>query len=256
MQARRNGSLGIDRDGKLVATWWRMPSNELAFRYSNDDGANWSDPQTIPGVWGVGELSITRQDRYVMVRDGGGNLHLFAVGSRSPKLDELALLHFRWEGTAWSQPETVVSSRTDLIEWPDATVRLGNEIHLTWHVRPNALLEEAQITAISVWHSGRVVDAPAVAPVALPASPPPAVPTPPAPPPSPTPIPAPTPAPALLLTSGGAGDSEIRATELRLPSNIRSENDELLLIALALLPVLAVVSLALASLLRRNQRRA
>jgi len=248
----RNVALGMDGNKTLVAAWWRMPQNEIAFRYSQDGGLHWSAPQTIPGIWGVGIRSMTRQDRYVMTTDGAGRLHLLAVGSRSPDTSELALLHFVWEGMAWSQPESVATSRTDLLEWPDATVRLGNELHVVWHVRPNALVDVENVGTYSVWHSRRMLNAPAQAPQELAASLPPAVPT--LPPPLPTLSPPATPTPAAVSFLPMAVDGKGASAGLVLPSNIRSENDEMLMVALALVPAAGVLAIFL--LLAHARRKA
>ncbi|MGL4648649.1 MAG: hypothetical protein ACRC1H_04520, partial [Caldilineaceae bacterium] len=256
LRTARNVALGIDGAGNLVAAWWRMPENVIAFRYSRDGGENWSEPQTIPGVWGVGNRSMTDQDRYVMAQDAAGGLHLLAVGGRSPDVAELALLHLRWEGTAWSQPETIVTSRSDLIEWPDAIVRLGNELHVTWHVRPNALVADGDPPPFAVWHSSRIVEAPALAPIVLPTSPAPRLPQPSTPPPPATSTPSPTPRPMLAPATNQQGLTSAAETPfIQLPNNIRSENDEVVMIALALLPVAALVGVVLLGLARRRSRR-
>jgi hypothetical protein len=248
----RNVTLGQDGSGALVPVWWSEADNLVAYRYSNDGGMNWSAPQTIPGVYGVGRRSTTSQDRYTIARDGAGRLHLLLVGSRTPDVRRLELLHLVWDGRGWSQSEVVASSETDLLEWPAAAVRLGNELHVSWHVRPDWLVAGSDPAPFTVWHSMRLLDAPALAPVALPTSPAPAAPTATAPPPSPTPSPSPTPAPALLLTREASQGPDAGGL---LPSNIRSENDEVLLVSLALLPVALVIIAALLVAVRRSRKR-
>lgn len=243
----RNVGIGMDGAGALVAAWWRTPENVMAFRYSLDGGINWSDPQTIPGVWGVGSRSITRQDRFVMARDSAGTLHMIAVASMAPDLAELALLHFRWEGTAWSQPRVITSSRSDLVEWPDAEIRLGNELHVTYHVRPNALVDENDLGTFATMHTMRVLDAPAVAPVALAVSPPVVVPKPPTPLPTPLPTATATPPPEPYVATDTAGPG--------LPSDIRTENDEVLTIVLAVAPVALLMLIVVTLLVRRSRAR-
>ncbi len=241
----RNVGLGMDGSGALVAAWWRTPENVMAFRYSLDGGINWSDPQTIPGVWGVGSRSITRQDHFVMATDSAGGLHMIAVASRAPDLQELSLMHFRWEGTAWSQPVPIVSSRTDLYEWPDAEIRLGNELHVIYHVRPNALVDENDQGTFATMHTMRMLDAPAVAPVALLVSPPVLAPEPPTPLPTPLPPATATPPPEPYVA-----EEEV---DSGLPMNIRSENDEVLTVVLAVLPVAALMLILVTVLFRRSR---
>lgn len=240
----RNPAIAVDGAGRLIATWWGMPSNQVYFRTSVDQGQTWSQPQPIPGVWGVGGSSTTRQDGFSMATDSSGKVHLVMVGRRASEQPTVDVLHLEWNGAGWSLPATVASynHNSQLPEWPRISIGLGNHLHVVWHVRYAS--EDGVVptdTSFQIWYNHRIVDSPRIEPEILPVS---SI-SPPQAPPTPLPIPAPTlPTSKFLPVQIDSLHREPPATSLLIPS-IRTENDEVILLAIANLPVVIAVILVL-----------
>lgn len=166
----RNPVIGQTGKGTLVAAWWQMPEDQVYYRTSTDGGQTWNEPHLIPSVWGVGERSTTRQDSYSMVQDSRGNVHLLMAGRLGPDDPAIVLMELTFDGSGWSPPRTFYSSDRDLPEWPRAATVLGNQLAVVWHVRPGYLTRDAVDDGVfQVWESHVTVDSPAVPAVALPA---------------------------------------------------------------------------------------
>lgn len=240
----RNPAIAVDSAGRLIATWWGMPSNQVYFRTSVDQGQTWSQPQSIPGVWGVGNSSTTRQDGFAMATDSSGKVHLVMVGRRAPEQPTVEVLHLEWNGAGWSLPAAVASydNNSQLPEWPRISIGLGNHLHVVWHVR--YVSEDGVVpndTSFQIWYNHRIVDSPRIEPEILPVS---SISLPQASP-TPFPTPAPTlPASRFLPIQVDSLRREPPATSLLIPS-IRTENDEVILLAIANLPVVIIVILVL-----------
>ncbi len=158
-----------------------------------------------------------------MVRDSAGNLHLVMIGRLDPQQSSLNILHIIWDGKEWSQPEIIATYQEDVPEWPQAAIGLGNQLHVTWFVRAKDHIWDANPDFYTVFYSHRQVDAPALESVPLPSP----TPTPTATP-TVTPTPRPTPPPSLRL-------SPIEPEQTR---TIFTENDDLMVIAVSVFPVL------------------
>lgn len=231
--AARNVAIAQAGDGSLVAAWWQMPQDLVFHSISTDAGRTWSDPRTVPSVWGVGRLSRTRQDTVAMVTDSSGVVHLLMVGRLGAEDTSVALLHLSYLGGTWSFPRTVAAYDTDLPEWPRATVGLGNHLRVVWHLRPGALRPKPDDAPWEVWEAHMTLPSPALPAIAMPTSQPLA--------PTDAPvtvatIAAASPAPTLLPAAARAAPAA--------PVTIRtlmSENDDVLLLALALLPAALLV---------------
>lgn len=234
-QMARNLVLGVDKAGRVLAVWWRIPDDRVLFSLSADQGRTWSNPQAIPGVLGVWQSYQSRLDRYSLARDAAGNLHL-ALVTRDPDITptddnrQLNLMHLTWDGTAWSAPNTIQAYNGDVPEWPRLAVANGNQLHATWFVRDAANVFASDRGNYSVWHAHttlavaadptRPVPTPAATATAITAQVRTATPT-----PGLTP---PTPAPNLTPLSNSR-------------SEIYRESDYLLLAGLALVPVLVLL---------------
>jgi len=194
-------TLGIDGVGRLVAVWrveagLKPESHKVYYQVSDDHGRTWSAPQRLEGVnardW------LTGLDSYTATTDSAGHIHLALVSQTTEvTTTQYSLVHLEWDGLRWSAPEAVFTSE-DLPEWPRLAIGGGNQVFLTWFVRP----KEAIWTGghYTVWAAHMEADAPHVAPTAAPSLLP-----------SPTPTPAPplptlTPTPGPLLGGGGQGD--------------------------------------------------
>lgn len=243
-QLARNVAIGIDGNGVLLAVWASQLDEVVYFRTSRDDGRTWSQPQVVPGVYGGWSLYQQRLDDFTLAADSVGNLHFAAVGRRVLEQTGLDLLHSVWNGSGWSSPEVVASYDGDVPEWPRLAVNLGNQLNLVWFVRGAKNLNNSDAGDFSVFYAERIVDAPAIAPLAIEA------------------------APVTNLAIGEAGESipgVITSSEMSqvditprlleaeppedslqttlLGQNITSENDEVLLILLSLVPVFLAVGL-------------
>ncbi len=195
-------TLGIDGAGRLVAVWrveagLRPESRQVYYQVSDDRGQTWSAPQRLEGVsardW------LTGLDSYTTATDSAGHIHLALVSQTTEvTTTQYSLVHLEWDGLRWSAPEAVFTSE-DLPEWPRLAIGGGNQVFLTWFVRP----KEAIWTGgrYTVWAAHMEADAPHVvaptpAPSLLPSPTPTSAPLP--------PIPTPTPGP--LLGGGGQGN--------------------------------------------------
>jgi len=237
----RNPAIAVDGAGRLIATWWEIPSNQVYYRTSVDQGQTWSQPQPISSVWGVGNSSTTRQDGFSMATDSSGKVHLVMVGRKTYEQPTLDVLHLEWNGVGWSLPSTVASYENLLPEWPRISIGLGNHLHVVWHVR-NVSNNEAGLTSFQIWYNHRIIDSLRVEPETLPVSNnivlPHALST-----------PLPTLAPALPISK--LLPIQLDSLHREPPTNsllvplVRTENDEVLLLAIANLPVIFVVILVL-----------
>ena len=244
--AARNIAIAQAGDGSLIAAWWQMPEDLIFYRTSADGGRTWSDRRTIASVWGVGSLSRTRQDSFSMATDSSGTVHLLMIGRLGDADKSVALLHLGYLGGAWSYPRSVATYDADLPEWPRAAVGLGNQLRVVWHVRPDALRPNPEETLWEVWESHLTLPIEALPAVAMPAVA--SVERGDATPAAATPTPTRTP-PVLLPAAARASPQSPVTIE-----TLMSENDDVLLLALALLPAALLVAAGLLWQRRRMRR--
>jgi len=246
----RNVTLAEDSNGHLIAVWWAIPEDIVYYQLSMDAGRTWSEKAPVPNVLGIWALYQSRLDDYATAVDSAGRVHLVMVGRRIPEQMRSELLHIVWDGSAWGEPSVIAGYEGDMPEWPRIAVGLGNQLHVVWFVRDAENLFNSDAGNYQVWYATRTTNSPAIAPVAVPAIPP------------PTPIPvtdasgAALPLPTTQIKPVTVENAAQPVVAAGLLPNIRSENDEVLLIALATAPVLAVIALAAALFaLQRRQRR-
>ncbi len=247
----RNITLAEDANGHLVTAWLAIPEDIVYYQLSTDAGATWSVPAPIPNVLGIWGLYQSRLDDYAMAVDSAGRVHLVMVGRRLLEQPNSELLHLVWNGSGWSAPTTIASYAGDMPEWPRIAVGLGNQLHVVWFVRDAENLFNSDAGNYQVWYAASTTDSPAIAPVAVPD------------------IPPPTPNPNAgkgSLTAISTPTSQIRpvavdnatapqVASVLLPNNIRSENDEVILLALAIAPVVAAILLVVGLFALRQRRR-
>ncbi len=111
-------------------------------------------PTLIPTSPGTPQPSITPTEH-------------FLLAPQAPK-PPVSVLHFIWDGTQWSAPETISTLVGDMPEWPRIAVGLGNHLHVTWDVRDEANIWNTDGGNYQVWYSNAMTDAPAIEPKALP----------------------------------------------------------------------------------------
>lgn len=246
----RNITIAEDANGRLVTAWLAIPEDIVYYQLSADAGRTWSVPAPIPGVLGIWALYQSRLDSYAMAVDSAGRVHLVMVGRRLLEQPNSELIHLVWNGSGWSAPSVIASYTGDMPEWPRIAVGLGNQLHVVWFVRDAENLFNSDAGNYQVWYATSTTDSPPIAPVAVPE------------------IPAPTPDPSAgvgEIVAASTPTSQIRPVAVdnaarpqvasALLPNIRSENDEVVLLVLAIAPVataiLAVVGLF--SLWRRRR---
>lgn len=230
----RNITLAEDPNGNLVVAWWAIPEDVVYYQLSGDRGLTWSAPAPIPGVLGIWALYQSRLDDYATAVDSNGRVHLVMVGRRNPEQTRSELLHLIWDGATWSAPKIIASYERDMPEWPRIAVGLGNQLHVVWFVRDAENLFNSDAGNYRVWHSTSTTNSPAVAPVAVPEIPP------------PTPMVTVDRASALPTATSqiipvaveNAAPPEYAGPLL---PNLRSENDEVLVLLMSIGPVLLVV---------------
>jgi beta-lactamase regulating signal transducer with metallopeptidase domain len=140
----------------------------------------------------------------------------------------------------------IASYEGDMPEWPRIAVGLGNQLHVVWFVRDAENLFNSDAGNYQVWYASGATDSPALAPVAVPAIPP------------PTPVamaltPVVIPTPTSQIAPVNVEDASQPALSLLTP-NLRSENDDVLLLLLSVGPVMAILLLLTTMMLLRRRR--
>lgn len=238
----RNVTIGVDGRGTVLAVWANQLAQTVSYRFSHDNGRTWSQTQPVPGVFGGWSIYQQRLDDFTMALDSAGKLHVVLVGRRFLEQAGLDLLHLVWDGNGWSTPEAVASYVDDVPEWPRLAVNLGNQLELVWFVRGAKNLNNSDAGDFSVFFAERTINAPATAPVELAVS---SIPT--------------------TDMSATGGDSSVANADPSVPlisvppvidadapestiqdavlgQEITSENDEVFLLVIAVLPVLLVIA--------------
>jgi len=154
-----------------------------------------------------------------------------------------SLLHLTWDGSAWSAPETIVSYEGDAPEWPRIAFSNGNQLNVTWFVRPEDFIWVASVDYYKIWFTRAKVDAPYVGPQQYP-----------------TPLP-PTQAVPTLAATDQALDTPyptqpaLNATLVvdQIGHDTYTEMGQLSLLAVAMVPTLILVGCLLAVILIRRR---
>jgi hypothetical protein len=241
--APQQTTLAVRRDGNPVVVY-RTVGGKLYFQTSNDGGDSWNPPRPITSVT-ARDTEGDYLDKYSMVTDGAGNVHLLMVGyaklsaTDTPTAKPPALLRLIWNGASWSLPEAVIANEM-YPEYPTAAIS-GNTIHVVWYSRSAEDRFTSDRSRYRVWYTQRTLSGAALPPLQLftpvPVSEPTVVPT-----------AVVAPSPTALLTS------VIAAPALERPPAWEAEAMPLIL--LAILPTVAVIGLitGLLLILRRRQR--
>ncbi len=158
-----NVTIGQDGDGNLVTAWLSLPDDMVYYAVSMDNGLSWSTPAPIPGIMGAWANYSNRLDTYSMATDSAGNLHMVLVGRATATDEKLTLYHMTWDGTAWLAPDAIVSYTGDTPEWPRIAISNGNQLNVTWFVRPEDFVWAAAGDYYKIWFSRARVNAPYIA---------------------------------------------------------------------------------------------
>lgn len=218
---------------QLVTVWWSTADDIINFQISEDAGATWSAARAIPGVFGIWSIMQSRLDNFTMATDSAGNIHLVIVGRTGLDDKLVRLMHLVWNGRGWSPPSTIRGYMGDMPEWPRLAIGLGNQLHLTWFVRDQASIFLSEAGNYEVFYARSLADSPALAPAAL------VAPTPEAAAAVETPIVQEQAIPTLALTLAPAAKTP--PPDTMSVEKLRTENDDVLLLLLSLLPATAVL---------------
>lgn len=233
-------TLGVGRAGNVIVVW-RLPEQESFYYYqsSTDRGATWSAPEVLPGLVAKPWLPFSL-DAYDAATDSAGNVHMLLLGTYSFLEQDLGVMHLVWDGSAWSSPSRVFAS-SDPPEWPRIDIGQGNQAYATWFTRDERHIEDPERGRYKVWVSSFQAGAPPEAPPARPGLPSTSTPS-----------------------SGDEGQAvrptttpypQISADSSMPPAGLDTESDELGRLAVALLPVLAIVILIIGIRLGWPRRR-
>ncbi len=229
-------TLGLVAGEHPIVVYRSASGTDLYYQTSSDGGATWGAAQRIPGV--LARDPIERGlDSYSMATDSAGRVHLLLAGFPEGSLAAIPmLLHLSWDGQNWSLPE-VVAATANRPMWPRVAIAGGNQLHAVWFSYTDA----SGWGERRVWHSSRLVDAPAVAlapPVSLP-----------------TAAPA-TPAPAAPVAApAGPAPGPVAPASFRdAPPPETAANMSLLAPGLALIPAVGLVAAIAALMLWRRSR--
>jgi hypothetical protein len=160
----QTAAAGDGRGGVLLV--WRTPKDRaIYFQWSTDWGATWSKPDRVPSL-SAGDWH-NPYDRYEVVPDSTGRLHLLAGGVPTGGAQKLGIYHLEWDGYRWSEPDAVYDG-AGYAEYPHLVFDAAGGVHATWHVRAAPFGENPPHQA---WYArGRVTAARAVAAATAPAS--------------------------------------------------------------------------------------
>ncbi|MCG3207996.1 MAG: hypothetical protein FOGNACKC_01597 [Anaerolineae bacterium] len=222
---------GVDKNNNLVVVWGLVKSDEVYYQISTDEGESWSIPKAIPGIAARALLYSSNDDdldTYNITADGAGNLHLVLVGRPNNGYIEgtNSILHLEWNGKTWSEPEVIFTS-SEMPEWPKIAVANGNELHVVWFVYHYDTKERERY---QIWYANKkLITVPTATPRPLPS-------------PSPTPQIIGTPAvtPTLVPT---ILPPEIANIPVSNPGVIYTETDELITVAISVIPAVLIIGL-------------
>lgn len=236
--AAEQSTLAVSGTGELVQVFRSTPGDQILYRTSNNDGAGWSDPAQIPNLW-ARDRNETPWDKYAMVTDSAGNIHLLAVIRRAADAKTNELVHLTWNAgkRSWEQTNTLVADAQLRPEWPQLVVASGNQLHATWFTRnADDLYLSDTTSAYKVWYATRTVDAPLV-PVEVQ--------------PTPTAVPQPSfaPAPEVKQPEPALAEEVVRAA---MPVPVKSEGPILRYLGLSLAVPALLFGIMLALVIRKR----
>jgi hypothetical protein len=244
----RNPALAIDGKGNLLLTWMGLTDDYFYYQVSADEGRAWSAPQRISGAYNTLAILNSVLDSQAMDTDSAGNVHLVAVGRTALEQRTLNVLHFQWNGAIWSQPDVIATIDTpttsDAPQWPRIAVGSGNQLHVVWYLRREALKDTEDPPPYHIYYSHATANAPAIAAQPVPTLAPTKTPAPLA-----TLVVAPTLAPGRTLSEMQRDKPGAEG----LQEGLRTETDQYLRLGLSLLPALALMGAVL--LIARARRR-
>ena len=172
-------------NGALMGVW-RYDSDvdpRIYFQISEDDGKTWTTPEPIPYIT-ADSVNVSGLDRYELITDLTGIVHLFAVGYDEFTKQGPALYQVEYRQGRWIQPNRIFyDPKVARPEWPVADIGPQNDLHLAWFVRVGDGKDAADVGTLHIYYADRAGTLPdrpvlaAFAPTLTPVPPPTQVPT-------------------------------------------------------------------------------
>ena len=145
------------RDGGMLAVWrYEVDTDQhLYYQRSTDSGVTWTEPEPLPTIV-TDSLFNSQLDRYALLTDLAGTVHLFAVGydETSRPTDQPRLYHAEYRQGRWSPPEVLYSGPYKP-EWPVAAVGPRNELHVAWFVRVGNATQAGDVGDVYIYYAKR-----------------------------------------------------------------------------------------------------
>ena len=173
-------SLTEMNNGNLMAVWrYGLDTDRrIYFQISEDLGQTWTEPEPIPYIV-ADNVQDSELDKYELITDLTGAVHLFAVGFDEASLQGPALYHITYIQGSWLIPSRIYyDPDVKRPEWPSAAVGPRNDLHVAWFVRVGDGVNAADVGTLQVYYSSRtptlpdrpvlVAYAPTATPVPLP----------------------------------------------------------------------------------------
>jgi len=211
-------AVGIDGQGGVVVVWRATSRPEIFYAWSSDNGASWSPPMVIPGIFA--RPWTVPFDMYDMATDSGGHIHLVVAGRLSLEEDRLGVYHLEWDGATWSPP-TAIFGGAGFPEYPKVVISEGNKLHVAWFVRDNLW----EVGNYEIWYSSSQSASPAQTPV-----------------PPPTSTPTSTATPLATATPTATPYPTLAPVGTALPDGLYTESDDLIRLLVGLVPVLILAT--------------
>ncbi len=220
-------TLGVGRDDDLIVVWRYAGHDQFYYQRSVDSGNSWSAPAPISGVMAKAWSSFSL-DSCSAATDSGGHVHVLVIGRFSDREEALSVVHLEWDGAQWLAPTRVFAS-TDPPEWPRIAIGGGNRVFGTWFTRDQEHVWDTAHGRYQVWAASMQSSAPAVTPVPVASR-----------------ATGPVATVEAVSSPTSAPTPVVSLTDSGLPGGLRTETDELVHMAIALVPLIAIV-LALVS---------
>src|SRR5690606_12169741 len=144
-------------NGALMGVW-RYDSDvdpRIYFQISEDDGKTWTTPEPIPYIT-ADSVNVSGLDRYELITDLTGIVHLFAVGYDEFTKQGPALYQVEYRQGRWIQPNRIFyDPKVARPEWPVADIGPQNDLHLAWFVRVGDGKDAADVGTLHIYYADR-----------------------------------------------------------------------------------------------------
>lgn len=145
------------RDGTLFGVWryGTDADRRIYFQTSTDVGQTWSDPEPVPYIL-TDFVSASILDKYDLVTDLAGAVHLVAVGYDEVTDQGPALYHLEYRQDRWLPPNRIYyNPQIKRPEWPTLEVGPRNDLHVTWFIRVGDGRNAADVGSLYIYYAER-----------------------------------------------------------------------------------------------------